>query len=75
MKIGIAAAAISIAALYGNANAADWPTRTVRIIVPSVPGDGSDSAARVIAQSLETTFAQPIVVENMSGAGGVVVRR
>ena len=72
MKVGIAAAAISIAALYGNANAADWPTRAVRIIVPSPPGDGSDSAARVIGQSLEAAFGQPFIVENMAGAGGVV---
>lgn len=72
IHLWITGAAFGVAALYGDVNAADWPTRTIRLIVPSVPGDGSDSAARVIAQSLETTLAQPFVVENMSGAGGVV---
>jgi tripartite-type tricarboxylate transporter receptor subunit TctC len=42
------------------------------MIVPSAAGDGSDTAARVIGEKLSETFKQPVVVENMGGAGGVV---
>src|SRR5207253_2068580 len=49
-----------------------WPSRPVRIIVPSPPGDGSDSVARAVADKLTTALGQPFVVENKPGAGGVV---
>jgi tripartite-type tricarboxylate transporter receptor subunit TctC len=49
-----------------------WPTRAVRIIVPSPPGDGSDVTARAVADKLQAALGQPFVVENKPGAGGVV---
>jgi len=49
-----------------------WPMRPVRIIVPSPPGDGSDSVARAVAEKLTSALGQPFVVENKPGAGGVV---
>jgi tripartite-type tricarboxylate transporter receptor subunit TctC len=54
------------------ASAQTWPTRPVRIIVPSPPGDGSDAVARAVADKLTTALGQPFVVENKPGAGGVV---
>lgn len=57
----------------GHATAADtWPSRPVKIIVPSPPGDGSDITARVVADKLQAAFGQPFIVENKPGAGGVV---
>lgn len=57
----------------GQATAADtWPSRPVKIIVPSPPGDGSDITARVVADKLQAAFGQPFIVENKPGAGGVV---
>lgn len=69
--------AIVLAALSamvgGQATAADtWPSRPVKIIVPSPPGDGSDITARVVADKLQAAFGQPFIVENKPGAGGVV---
>jgi tripartite-type tricarboxylate transporter receptor subunit TctC len=49
-----------------------FPTKPVRIIVPSAPGDGSDLLARMLAQKLSERWTQPVTVENRPGAGGVV---
>ncbi|MEO8975089.1 MAG: tripartite tricarboxylate transporter substrate binding protein [Casimicrobiaceae bacterium] len=59
--------------MVGNAAAADpWPTHSVKIVVPSPPGDGSDITARVLADKLQAAFGQAFIVENKPGAGGVV---
>ena len=55
-----------------HANAQPFPSKTVKIIVPSTPGDGSDVLARSIAQKLTERWGQPVIVENRPGAGGVV---
>ncbi|TAG49018.1 MAG: tripartite tricarboxylate transporter substrate binding protein [Betaproteobacteria bacterium] len=49
-----------------------FPSKPVKIIVPSAPGDGSDLLARMLAQKLSERWAQPVTVENRPGAGGVV---
>ena len=51
---------------------ADYPSRPVRIIVPTAPGGGSDSGARVIAQELTRRWGKPVVVENRAGAGTII---
>jgi tripartite-type tricarboxylate transporter receptor subunit TctC len=47
----------------------DYPSRTVRIIVPATPGGGSDTFARLVAQHLAKEFNQQFVVENRPGGG------
>ena len=54
------------------ARAADYPTRTVRIVVATSPGGGDDFAARVLAAQLSAQLKQQFVVENRPGAGGVI---
>jgi tripartite-type tricarboxylate transporter receptor subunit TctC len=56
--------------LGGPAFTADYPTKPIRMVVPFPPGGGVDVAARVISQSLSQRLGQPVVVENVSGAGG-----
>jgi tripartite-type tricarboxylate transporter receptor subunit TctC len=55
--------------------AQDWPTRPVRIVVPYPPGGNVDSTARIIAEALPKVLGQPFVVENRSGASGMVGTR
>jgi tripartite-type tricarboxylate transporter receptor subunit TctC len=48
----------------------DWPSRPVRIIVPSSPGGGTDVFARILAQALSEGLKQQFVVDNRPGASG-----
>jgi tripartite-type tricarboxylate transporter receptor subunit TctC len=51
---------------------ADYPTRPVKVIVPSPPGGGTDILARVLAQHFTRSLGQPFVVENKPGAGNMI---
>ena len=48
----------------------EWPSRPVRIVVPSSPGGGTDVYARLLAQALGDSLKQQFVVENRPGASG-----
>jgi tripartite-type tricarboxylate transporter receptor subunit TctC len=50
----------------------NYPTRPVKIIVPSAPGGGTDISARVLAQQLSQTLGQQFYVENRPGAGNMI---
>jgi len=49
-----------------------YPSRPVRIVVPSPPGGGTDIVARVLAQHFSRGFGQPFFVENKAGAGTMI---
>src|SRR2546423_456017 len=51
---------------------ADYPSRPVRIIVPSPPSGGTDIVARVLAQHFSKAFGQQFIVENKPGAGNMI---
>ena len=53
-----------------SAPAQDYPTRTVRIIIPLGPGGGGDVFTRALADELQKALRQPVVVEN--GTGGAL---
>jgi tripartite-type tricarboxylate transporter receptor subunit TctC len=60
---------LALAAPAAPAMAQDWPTRTVRIIIPLGAGGGGDVFARLLAEELQKNFGQPFVVENRPGGG------
>jgi tripartite-type tricarboxylate transporter receptor subunit TctC len=61
-----------IAAASGTLWAQDYPTRSIRLIVPLTAGSGADIAGRLVAKSMSETWQQPVVVENRPGAGGQI---
>jgi tripartite-type tricarboxylate transporter receptor subunit TctC len=69
MRRGVLAA---LAILFGtlSASAQDWPTKSVRIIVPFAAGATPDLVARLIADYLHDKLGQPFIVENKPGASG-----
>ena len=52
--------------------AANYPTKPIRFIVPFAPGAGTDTTARTLAQKLGEKWGQQAVVENRTGAGGII---
>ncbi|KRQ10178.1 tripartite tricarboxylate transporter substrate binding protein [Bradyrhizobium manausense] len=71
--ISLALAAGLLAAFFASpAPAQDYPAHAVRIVVPFGAGGPADVAARLIGQALQERFGQPFVVENRTGAGGVI---
>jgi tripartite-type tricarboxylate transporter receptor subunit TctC len=73
----IAAALVTIAALAAGipAHAQDYPTRTIRLIVPFPAGGVLDVMGRLIAQNLSATLGQQIIVDNRPGAGSTLAGR
>ena len=64
--------ALVASALSAPAHAQNYPTRSIRFIVPQQPGGQNDVQARLIAQRLAEVLGQPVVVDNRPGAGGAV---
>ena len=62
---------LSVAAIIANAAEA-YPARNVRIVAPFAPGGTNDAVARVIAQQLAERLGKSFIVENRTGAGGVI---
>jgi tripartite-type tricarboxylate transporter receptor subunit TctC len=56
----------------GPLHAQDWPARQISIVVPFGAGGSADLLARILAAHMQTTFGQPVVVENRAGAGGSI---
>src|SRR5256886_9538362 len=56
----------------GRAQAEDWPTRPLTLVVPFSAGGSSDTIGRIIADGISSNLRQPVVVENVAGAGGMV---
>jgi tripartite-type tricarboxylate transporter receptor subunit TctC len=58
------------AALAGAAYAQTYPTKPIRLVVPFAPGGSSDVVARIMADGVREVLSQPVVIENVPGAGG-----
>lgn len=67
-------AMLALAASAGGviAQAQEYPTRAVRIVVPFPPGGGTDVFARVLGQRVQEGLGQLVIVDNRAGAGGTI---
>ena len=65
--IALALGALTASAAFAQA---DFPSRTLRLIVPFPPGGSTDTLARLIAQRLGDTLGQSVIIDNKPGAGG-----
>ncbi len=71
MKKILVVTALTLAAACGSAMAQqNWPTKPIKIIVPFPPGQASDTIARVVGERMSKSLGQPVIVENITGAGG-----
>jgi tripartite-type tricarboxylate transporter receptor subunit TctC len=61
---------IVLTALCSAAQAADWPTKPVRLLVGFAPGGGTDTTARAISQKLTASLGQQVIVDNRPGVSG-----
>ena len=71
MKKLVAVVALLVAAVT-HAQAQSYPSRQITIIVPFPPGGSTDTAARIMAERMRPILGQPIVIENVGGAGGSI---
>ena len=66
--------ALSLAMLAGitGAQAQNFPTRPITLVVPFPPGGSTDAAARILAERMRAPLGQAVVIENIGGAGGSI---
>ena len=53
-----------------GAQAQVYPSRPITLVVPFPPGGSTDAAARIMAERMRAPLGQPVVIENVGGAGG-----
>jgi tripartite-type tricarboxylate transporter receptor subunit TctC len=64
--------AVDPAAHSAQAQEPDWPTHAMTLVVPFSAGGSSDAIARIVADGLSSQLRYPVVIENVSGAGGTL---
>lgn len=72
MRTLVAVLSFLVAVLATPAAAQDYPAKPIRIVVPFAPGGTSEILARGLAKSMEEGLKQPIVIENLGGAGSTL---
>src|SRR5262245_5930457 len=69
IRVFVAAALAAFAALTA-VHAQTFPSRTITLVVPFPPGGSTDVVARIMAERMRPVLGQPVIIENVGGAGG-----
>jgi tripartite-type tricarboxylate transporter receptor subunit TctC len=72
MKRLIVAIALAVCAVPAGLQAQTYPSRTITLVVPFPPGGSTDVVARIMAERMRPVLGQPIIIENVGGAGGTI---
>jgi len=70
MGIGTLLGSMTPTSASAQSDAATYPNRPIRMVVPYTPGGGNDILARLLAERAQAKWGQTVIVENRSGAGG-----
>lgn len=69
---GTIASLLTLASMVAVAKDTSYPDKPIKIVVPLAPGGSTDFIARILGKHLTEALGQPVVVENKTGAGGVI---
>src|SRR5712672_3946468 len=72
MRKLFAAAILAVLAGVTGAQAQTYPSRPITLVVPFPPGGSTDAAARIMAERMRSSLGQPVIIENVGGAGGSI---
>src|SRR5512142_170035 len=73
LRTGLVAVAVLATTFWAMAqNAADYPTKPIKFIVPYPPGGGTDVIARIVQERFQTLLGQPVLIDNRGGAAGSI---
>ncbi|WP_375411141.1 Bug family tripartite tricarboxylate transporter substrate binding protein [uncultured Bradyrhizobium sp.] len=72
MRKRLVALALTFLSGIAGAQAQTYPSRSITLVVPFPPGGSTDAAARIMAEHMRGSLGQPIVIENVGGAGGSI---
>ena len=75
MPVRVLVALLLVVFTVANSLAQTFPSRAIRILVPSVAGSSPDIRARQIGAKLSEAFGQPVIVDNRPGANGLIAAR
>jgi len=71
-RVLLASLLLLATAAFGQSSSAQFPSKPIRIIVPFPAGGTTDIVARLVAQRMQESVGQPVLVENQGGAGGTI---
>ena len=68
----LAAGAAALPVIPHIAGAQTYPSRSITMVVPFAAGGTVDTLARIVAERMRTSLGQPVVIKNVTGAGGSI---
>jgi tripartite-type tricarboxylate transporter receptor subunit TctC len=70
--LALAAGAVTLAGFVPRAAAQEFPTRQIVVVVPFPAGGSTDALARILAEPMRVALGQPVIVQNVAGAGATI---